>query len=115
MSVEGEGLVSAGVKAEILLAACSAGVVIADVARLYGVTPRQIYCWRHTQVRSQKRRQARCVGKFVELVPESKASLSGVAKVHDVSLRFAYCTLSIEGAISAVCLSELIGLMGSEC
>lgn len=115
MLVDIDGLVSEAVKAEIVAASSKSGIVIAEVAKSYGITPRQIYSWRYTHKRSQKRRQSRLAGKFVELVPQRKVPPSGSGKISGVSLRFANCTLSIDGSISAACLSQLIEIMGSQC
>ena len=115
MSVIVKGLVSEASRAEILAASGKAGVVISDVAKSYGIKPRQIYIWRHTEVRSQKRKQVRLAGKFVELVPQRKVSPPGSGKISGVSLKFSNCTLSIDGMISAACLSQLIVIMDSQC
>jgi transposase-like protein len=109
-------------KAQILKESFSPGVVLVDLARSYGIRPDLLYGWRsvvknvnHQIAAHKPTLAAKCasaLGNFVELRPSLDVS---VGKITMASISFRSSQLSIDGEISAACLSQLIGIMGAEC
>ncbi len=143
MSVR-SGAISVELKARILEESFCGGVVVSQLARSHGIRPETLYSWRYSARRERRNSRAEAELKtnfakeeskpadlpdileadflpeaslpsaahFVELVPSASRPASKIAKV---SITFASCSLSIDGAISPTCLSQLVAILGVEC
>ena len=83
-------------KSDILSESRKPGVVIADVARRYGLTPSTLYNWRSEE--NNENLSGSCAS-FVELTPDFKSNpvVQTKSKISNISVKFDHLELSLRG------------------
>ena len=101
-------------KSEILSESNKPGVVIADVARRYGINPSTLYNWRSEENNENSSGDG---SGFVELTPDFAINsvLPKRSKISTVSVKFDHLELSLCGQISSSGLCKILQILESEC
>lgn len=103
-----------GKKSEILLESNKPGVVIADVARRYGINPSTLYNWRSEE---NNENLSGSGASFVELRPDFKSNpvVETKSKISNISVKFDHTEMLLSGQISASSLCQILQILESEC
>ncbi len=114
MSKRNSLLVSDNLRQQILSESNVPGAVVADVARSHGISPGTLYGWRSEE---KKPRTSGGSNNFVELsLPENNLpATSSQSRISKFSVTFEHCNLSLDGDISAECLSKILILLEKQC
>jgi transposase len=97
-------------KARIVAESLEPGVVVADVARRYGIHRNQLYGWRSAfNVQPAKTGQARTAPGFVPITVVPEVSISGGA----IEITIGSVSVRLTGAVDAAALRQVLEVIRS--